>query len=289
MYKAMKGLSNHNIYGSIQNELANRIKKACEVEMIFLLGSRYCHSCSESIFHADVKNNEQMVQCFLLVLVPEHCSKELHRLEEKIEGSCSALMTVTALVITSSLFKAWLGECHRFACRVRSSALLIFDSGSCELPPVPDENFIVKKSSERMFDEGLMKAREFLAGSELFRVRKQHAMAAFMLHQSAEQTLRALVNAVTGYHVNTHSIDRLLRFAVLVSFDVPLVFPQHTEEEKRLFQFLQKAYIHTRYKDDYAISHADLLVLTERVKRINELVWEERKVLKNRSLPQAFK
>lgn len=284
----MKNPRNHNTSVGLQNELTYRIKKASEVEMIFLLGSRYCHSCSESIFHDDVKNNVQMVQCFLLVLVPEHSSKVLHRLEEKIESSCSSLMTVTALVITSSLFKAWLGEGHRFACRVRSNALLIFDSGNCVLPPVPDENFIVDKASERMFEEGLIKAREFLAGSELFRVRKQHAMAAFMLHQSIEQALRALVNAGTGYHVNTHNIDRLLRFAALVSVDVSLVFPQHTEVEKRLFQFLQKAYIHTRYKDDYSICHADLLVLTERVKRIHELIWEERKVLKNESLPSAF-
>lgn len=124
--------------------------------------------------------------------------------------------------------------------------------------------------------EGLEKAREFLTGSELYRLRKQYAMAAFMLHQSAEQALHTLLKAGTGYHAHTHSIERLLLYASLVSYQLLDLFPRQTERDKRLFTLLQKAYIDTRYKD-YSISDDELLCLSEKVKHIHRLLAEVEK------------
>src|SRR5690606_7499001 len=106
------------------------------------------------------------------------------------------------------------------------------------------------------------------------RVRKQHKMAAFMLHQSAEQALRTLLKMGTGYHANTHSIDRLLRYGSLVAYQLPQLFPRQTDQEKRLFNLLQKAYIDTRYKEDYKITDNELLTLTERIRRTHEILAE---------------
>ena len=93
-----------------------------------------------------------------------------------------------------------------------------------------------------------------------------------MLHQSAEQALRTLLKIGTGYHVNTHNIDRLIRYAGLVSYQLPDILPQKTEQQKRLFGLLQRAYVDARYKEDYKISTDDLLYLMEKVQQIHDIL-----------------
>lgn len=112
---------------------------------------------------------------------------------------------------------------------------------------------------------------EFLAGAELYRLRKQYALAAFLLHQAAEQCLEALVKTGTGFSTHTHSIDRLMRYAALVSYRVADLFPQQTEKDKHLFRLLQKAYIDGRYAD-YSIGEPELDCLIKRVEELQRVV-----------------
>jgi len=97
----------------------------------------------------------------------------------------------------------------------------------------------------------LPNAQEFLAGADLYRIREQNKMSAFMLHQAAEHALLTLLKLTTGLHVNTHNLDKLIRSCSMVSYKLPEVFNRNNEQNERLFQLLQKAYIDTRYKDSY--------------------------------------
>ena len=258
-------------FSSLQQPLVDRIIKAAKPGMIFLLGASWYRRRTESIFNESAPTSQHIADCFLLVLMQDLSNKELHEWQDKIESNCKSLMPVTVIVLQTVTFQEWLKTGNRFACAVWQSAAPIYNSGNLSWA-VPGDNptTVIDKDDERRYTEGLTKAKEFLAGSELFRVRKQHAMAAFMLHQSAEQALRILLKAGTGYHANTHSIDRLLRYAGLVSYQLPDIFPQKTEE-KRLFNLLQKAYIDTRYKEDYKICMDDLLCITEKVRHIHEI------------------
>ena len=50
------------------------------------------------------------------------------------------------------------------------------------------------------------------------------------------------------------------------------IFPQTTDEEKRLFELLKRAYIDTRYKmDEYTITKSELEYLADKVNRLKEL------------------
>lgn len=257
---------------SNQQRLVDIIVKAANPEMIFLLGASLYRRRSESIFQQSAPTSQHMADYFLLILMDDLANKELHEWQDKIETHCKALMPATILVLQKHIFEDWLKDGHPFATSVQQSAVVIYNSGSYNLPVSQANNDVTSKEREKHLAEGLTKAKEFLAGSELYRIRKQYAMAAFMLHQSAEQALRSLLKVGTGYHANTHSIDRLLRYAGLVSYQLADIFPQKTEEEKRLFTLLQKAYIDTRYKEDYKISTDDLLCLTEKVKHIHEIL-----------------
>ncbi|WP_290794155.1 HEPN domain-containing protein [Flavihumibacter sp. UBA7668] len=131
------------------------------------------------------------------------------------------IMPVTTLVLQTSTFVEWLQRGLPFAMVTWQQAPVLYDAGSIgrEVIWEPNEKNNSNESTKQ-WEEGLTKAKEFLAGSELYRIRKQHKMAAFMLHQSAEQALRTLLKVGTGYHANTHSIDRLLRYGSLVSYQL---------------------------------------------------------------------
>lgn len=262
-------------FAALQQPLVDIIVKAAKPDRIFLLGASVSHRRSESIFNEPAPTARHLADCFLLVVLEDLAGKELHEWQDKIENNCRSLLPVTTIVMLSSTFAKWLKEGHPFALKVSQSAAAIYDSGSLPLPePEPATGKARDKAFERSWTEGLVRAKEFLIGSELYQLRKQYAMAAFMLHQSAEQALRILLELGTGYQANTHSIERLVRYAGLVSYQLPDLFPRQTEREKRLFTLLQKAYIDTRYKEDYTISHEELLCLTEKVRRIHQIVAE---------------
>ncbi|SDD77733.1 HEPN domain-containing protein [Niabella drilacis] len=268
-----------------QQQLTDVIIKTTTPDMIFLLGAMLHRKRSESIFNESAPYSQQLSDCTLLILLPNLANKELHEWQDKIENHCGAILPVTTLVLATPTFVEWLQACLPFALSVWRHAPVLYDTGHICREDIPELKApISNKDAIKQWEDGLSKAREFLAGAELYRVRKQHKMAAFMLHQSAEQALRALLKAGTGYHANTHSIDRLLRYSSLVAHQLPEIFPRQTEQDKRLFNLLQKAYIDTRYKEDYKITDEELLTLTGKVRCVHELLSDARNCFKNAPL-----
>lgn len=266
--------SDRHVQSSYQQCLVDSIVKAVKPEMIFLLGTVVYHRSIKSIFQTSAVGSQYMSDYIVLVLLENLNNKEPHEWQDKIENQG---MPVTSIVLTMQTFKEWLKQGHPFAVTVQQSAEIIYDSGNQQWlfshTAIPNaEHHII----EKYWREGMTKAKEFLAGSELYRIRKQFAMAAFMLHQSAEQSLHTLLKLGTGYHANIHNIDRLLRYSSLVSDQLSDLFPQKTEADKQLFQLLQKAYSDARYKADYTISYDQLLCLTEKVRCMHEVLSEFR-------------
>ncbi|MEO6230919.1 MAG: hypothetical protein ABJB11_13775 [Ferruginibacter sp.] len=62
-----------------------------------------------------------------------------------------------------------------------------------------------------------------------------------MLHQAAEQALLAIFKKATGLHINTHNIDKLIRYCTMVNYQIAAVFPRENDEDQRLFSLLQRA------------------------------------------------
>lgn len=75
----------------------------------------------------------------------------------------------------------------------------------------------------------------------------------------------------TGLKVNTHSIDKLIRYGSVFCTELTAIFSKATEKEQKLCSLINKAYIDTRYKDDDSITHEELSALTEKIKRIKQL------------------
>ncbi len=256
-----------------QNRLVTMVKRVIEPDVIFVLGCTYNNLRTESIFHSSITGSEYISEYFLLILKSNDSEYSVPQLQDRIEQYCQTIVATTCLVLETGIFLQWLKEGHFFARTVVVSKVPIYQGVNVTLG-VPGEYNEEKVRTRRLvqYREGLIKSQEFLAGVDLFRIRKQYNLAMFMLHQAAEQILSAILKIGMGYYCCTHSIERLLRYANFVFGEISEIFPRNTESEKRLFIHLQKAYIDSRYSDDYSVNYKDLDTITKRVQLLYALL-----------------
>jgi len=255
-----------------QEKLVAVIISITTPDMIYLLGGTLLCRHSESIFCDKTPALQHVSDYFLLVLLNNLEGKEQYEWQDKIEQRCSECVSVTVIVMQTSIFDGWLQAGHRFARTVVHSAIPLYKAEGVSFSPAPEADTIAEqKSIAKYYRDGLAKGREFLAGAELFRIRNQYRLSAFMLHQATEHCLHGLIKAGTGFHAYTHNLDRLIRYGSLVCYQLQDIFSRKTEEDKRLFSLLQKAYGDARYKEDYSIDLKSLLLLIDNVSYLLDL------------------
>ena len=72
-------------------------------------------------------------------------------------------------------------------------------------------------------------------------------------------------------YVNTHSIDKLVRYCSMACWRLPEIFSQKNEKGERLFQLLQKAYIGGRYEKEYCITLGQLEMIRASIMDLKEV------------------
>lgn len=262
----------HHIEGQ-EDKLVKLILEVVSADAIFLLGASLFRRRSESIFCPLSPNSQYCGNYYFLILLGDTEGKPLSFWQERIEQSCACLMPVTVIVLTTTEFTTWLSSTHRFARMVVNNAKLVHQTDTFCLPEAAYSDPLTELASvTKHFKAGMQMSNEFFAGSELFTIRKHYILAIFMLHQSVEQALQALLITVTGYYCSTHNIDRLLRYAAMASYQLPDLFPKNNDKEKRLFSLLQKAYIEARYTNSFNVQEREVKELQERVRHLHEIV-----------------
>ncbi|MCO5239662.1 MAG: HEPN domain-containing protein [Chitinophagaceae bacterium] len=255
-----------------KSTIVDSIIKAAHPESIFLLGLKTQYIKAENIFGGTGNGSAYIADLWLLVLLNSFGNKSRQEWQEQIEAHCTVHIPVTTIVVEAPAFKEWIMHGDRFARQVWQQSECIYTLAGTTYPGMVAAEPAGIKETEAVLNAAINKAREFLAGAELYRVRKQYNLSAFMLHQSAEQSLLGLLFVSTGFRANTHNVERLLRYGGFLSGALSGLFLLHREEDKRLIRLLQKAYIDTRYGKDYSIRYNDLLQLTEKVRSIADKV-----------------
>ncbi|TAJ47740.1 MAG: HEPN domain-containing protein [Chitinophagaceae bacterium] len=255
--------------------IVDLIGELVEVDRIYLLGGSLYRRRTESMFNQLAPSLQYVADCYCLILLPDTNTARLVQLQDQIEQHCTKILPMTAIVLSTKQFDSWLQDGHSFALRVHTCAPLLLqkDTGYQGTLGTIDEVAELKRL-EMTHKEGLKRVDAFLAGAELFCLRKENRMAAFMLHQAAEQALSTLLKITTGYYCCTHNIERLLRYTGMVTHRVNEIFPKNNEPEKRLVSLLQKAYIDSRYREDYTMPEADVRDLLGRVGELRKILIE---------------
>jgi HEPN domain-containing protein len=247
----------------------NKIVSIILPERIYLLSVIHQKKEIQSIFVEDVAEEHSIEAMNLLVLTGESEKKSNDELQDIIENRLGIQIPTTAFVMQAAQFSQWLKKEHPFALKVVQNARLYFDAGRIPLN-VPDINneLAAKEILREDLEQKIKKALEFLAGAELFIVRTQFEMAAFHLHQATEQIYTGIIRFKTGFQVQTHNLDKLYRYSKYLLPGLKDVFPRGIENESKLFQCLQKAYLGSRYNADYSIKYEMVSLLFERVNKL---------------------
>lgn len=259
----------------MENRLVTFVKEVVSADMIFVLGVTRNSSSTESIFCSGLYRSEAISAYFLLILVPEDPDKRVSKYQERIEQLCELVISTTCLVLDTHTFEQWVSEGHRFAQLVYSIEP-IYKSERMYLGPI-GLNKSENTSKEQHYREAINKYQEFMAGAELFKIRKYYKLSMFMLHQALEQVLSGVLKMGMGYYCCTHNIERLMRYAGFIIGEIHEIFPRNTETEKRLFKLLQRAYIDSRYGTDYVVNYRDLEDVFSKVVKVTKIVaaWEK--------------
>lgn len=220
--------------------------------------------------------------CFLLVLIESEGPRAVHGCREKIEYLSDRFLLIDAIpwVMSYSRFNYLLNNEDYFAETVHHNAILC-----CDTTPQLSENikapFFIKempahkRSELKLFIQKLAAAytrrgRSLMAGMELYIGRKEYALAALLLHQSAEQLLTAIIYSQTGYRPQTHHVGRLYEYAGFVCPSLASIWPLQSAEIHMQLRQLNKAYLEARY-GTYQIHEAALRTIAGRLYNLQAL------------------
>jgi HEPN domain-containing protein len=123
----------------------------------------------------------------------------------------------------------------------------------------------------RNFKEWFEDAEDFLDHYEYACSKTKYKMAAFNLHQTAENLYHTICLVFTGYKYKLHNIEKLGKKTAVHSEKLRNVFPKTTDEEKRLFKLLKEAYVRARYDKSYSITPEELEYLSGCVRNLQGL------------------
>lgn len=251
-------------------EAVDIIVKTVPTEKIALLALTNKDISSWNIFEEGQPNIEVPSKVNLLILARIPRGSKHERLDI-IEQKCKHKLPVSALLMTPFEFKILLSKGNPLAITVFQSNHWIFEERN--IASVVNQGDLVpeKANLDKEITCWYKHARTFLemAGSQ--QRFGEFGMAAFCLHQAAEQLLGMLTQAITGFRVGTHNLDKLLEFLHFFITDVRQVFKRTTNEERTRFLLLKSTYINFRYKTDFEISAEDIDYLMNEVIKLQSI------------------
>ncbi len=170
-------------------------------------------------------------------------------------------------------FNYAISKAHYFETEIKDQGVILYDSGEYKLARRQQLNFKeIKERAQKYYDDKFGKANDFLDGVKFYYDSNRHMMASFHLHQAAENFLRTIPMVFILYGHKSHDLSELMNAAKKHTTEFYKAFPRDTEEEKRLFDLLQRAYIESRYNPDFEITKADIDALLPKVEELRNIV-----------------
>jgi HEPN domain-containing protein len=204
----------------------------------------------------------------------------LHQSEKKSFNVCEGLINVMNAnnrIVNFTLFKMqqlnkYIEEGSIFYTKTCRPERMVYQSGTEQVrfPPSIDLA-LLKARATGNFKAGYNRGLWFLKGAQHYIGYNYKEMAAFMLQQAAELTLRAVILAITGIDMRNHSIEVLLRYCSRFAPQLSALFPGDSGEADRLTELLETAYLKARYTEEFIITTTELMLLNEKISRLLDL------------------
>jgi HEPN domain-containing protein/predicted nucleotidyltransferase len=258
-------------------KIVQEIRARHEVEMIILFGSHARDDWVEHEYEEDHITYSYHSDFDVLIITADkggerdiNHDKALRRaLQPEQEGT-----RVSFIVHTLQHVNQMLSERRFFFMDLLKEGYQLYDSGRYKLarPPKKLPPDVMLRHARDYFKEWIASADDFNEIAQSAIERGKNKPAAFLLRQSTERYITCLLLVRTGYRPKEHDLECLINHAAGFASDFNTVFPNHSKKEQNLFDLLRRAYVDARYNKAYQITNEELEALTERVKRIREIV-----------------
>ncbi|MXV53207.1 HEPN domain-containing protein [Pedobacter sp. HMF7647] len=220
--------------------------------------------------------------CLLLVVLQPSCTRAFTEMQPYLElagigyGNC--------LIVKPNYLVQKLQQGHVFYSMICRKDNLLYDTGKHKdfQSFAPGEQSLVLERARLVFEAQFQAALHCYEGCFFFLQDPQTlGLALFMLHQSAELCLRAVIIFLCGRERRSHEVRILQQCAAQYLPAFAQVFSTHKPEDIALLKKLDDAYTEGRYATVYSISDEDLEMLTKRVDTLHLLASEVVEVLTN--------
>lgn len=248
---------------AITTKVVDTITPITQVNTIFVLGKKL--NTAQNIFTEPGASAAYTSAFWLLVLITGD-DKRLKMYQEAMEQNCSRYHTVSCMVMQTSSFIRELHEKNAFAVTVVLNAPVIYNTH-----PQPEQwrkDVLVESASptgQTGFQKCMTLFNEYMAGAQLFTVRKHYKLALFMYHQATELVLTAFIKSQTGLQLRIHNIHHLNQYLSFLTPRVATVFGGISQKEKDTFRLLQKSYCAARYEEGFEVGFKELEIVREKL------------------------
>jgi predicted nucleotidyltransferase/HEPN domain-containing protein len=126
--------------------------------------------------------------------------------------------------------------------------------------------------AQKYFDEWFISAETFHQNAMDNIARKRPKEAAFLLHQAAERAYHCILLVHCLYSPKSHRLNFLRSQCEQIVPALMEAWPRGTKFERRCFELLRQAYVHSRYSPHFAVTDEELTWLGEHVTTLLALV-----------------
>lgn len=161
-----------------------------------------------------------------------------------------------------------------FYVEIVAKGIMLYDSGECLLATPGELDYAeIKKMAEEYYDDKFSDGLDFFKGANFYYQEENYHMTAFMLHQATESFLKTIPLVYILYGYKEHDLQFLIEKCKPYTLELAKVFPCDTDEEKRLFDLLRRAYLEARYnKKNFIVTKADIDALVPKIELLRNIV-----------------
>ena len=161
-----------------------------------------------------------------------------------------------------------------FYVEIVAKGIMLYDSGECQLATPGELDYAeIKKMAEEYYDDKFSDGLDFFKGANFYYQEENYHMTAFMLHQATESFLKTIPLVYILYGYKEHDLQFLIEKCKPYTLELAKVFPCDTDEEKRLFDLLRRAYLEARYnKKNFIVTKADIDALVPKIEQLCGIV-----------------
>lgn len=205
----------------------------------------------------------------LILVIPERHAQNFVDIETVFDFALMKHHHISCSLFKSSFFHKMITEGHIYFSMACNPDSLVYDDCSKPMPKLKlDERPEKIEKTKQDFYTGITKAKTFFTAALQYKC-ENRILSAFMLHQAAELSLRALNRSLTTQDKTTHNISSLLKFNLRLTTRLSLLMDDGSGEDERLLFILNGAYLGYRYHEKYNIEPADLETLFGKVKKLH--------------------